>query len=117
MEGKEDPDDPYNLFQNVGSGDYFYFDAFPFNETNNHINQSQNLNQLDQNKENLDYLIFPWVDNNYDPFNVEDVDSHKNLMDCDKLLEKLSKFEENYNNLLKNNIMASPTASKKIFLN
>jgi hypothetical protein len=33
-------------------------------------------------------------------------------MDGDTLLEKIAKCEENYNNLIQNNIMASPTTSK-----
>src|SRR5690348_4735654 len=96
MEGKEEE---FDIFQNVDEEDFFYFDAFPFNNDDEQVDS-----------ENLSNLIFPWVDNNYDPFSGNE--NHKNFMDCDTLLEKITKCEENYNNILKSSVIDSATSSK-----
>ncbi len=72
-------------------------DAFPFN------------NSFTFQQDNEDFTnIFNFQDIDFfDPLNV-----HKNLMDGDQLLEKITKCEENYNNIIQYNLIASPTKSK-----
>lgn len=101
MEGQEEQDhfDLFNLFnqcqfENVGD----LLSAFPFNNT------------FEQEEENFNFFIFPGVEN-YD--HLENFhNQQQQIMQGGQLLEKISKCEENYNNILQNNIMASPTESK-----
>jgi hypothetical protein len=78
-------------------------DFFPF---------SNSFEPFEKENDNFNFFIFPDVED-YNPFSSFD---HKNPMDGDQLLEKITKCEENYNNLLQNNLMASPTASKLYFI-
>ncbi len=64
--------------------------------------------QQDQDFEN--FFIFPQAEN-FNPF--ESFENPKNLTNGDSLLKKITKYEESYKSILQNNIMASPTASKK----
>jgi hypothetical protein len=92
MEGK---DDEFMFFnQSVVE----LMEAFPFNNSFNFEQENQFEN----------FFIFPQADN-FDPF--EHLDNNKNLQNGDSLLQKLTKYEENYKMLLENNIMACPTSS------
>lgn len=72
---------------------------FPFND-----------NDIQIENENFNFFILPDVD----VFEINN--HHKILMDGDVLLEKISKFEENYNNIIQNNFMVSPTSSINYYL-
>jgi hypothetical protein len=98
MEGKNDEFDIFNEFHldNVEE----LLDFFPFN------------NSFDKGNENFNFFFSPNSDN-FSSFN----DHHKNFTDGDQLLEKINKYEQNYNNLIQYNLMGSPTASNQIQLN
>ncbi len=73
-------------------------DFFPFHD-------------LDLKKETNDFnfFILPNIDE-FQPINESP--NNKHLMDGDQILQKITKCEENYNNILQNNLMLSPATSK-----
>jgi hypothetical protein len=93
MEGKDDE----FMFFNQSVADIL--ESFPFNNTFIFQQEPENFNH---------FFIFP----DMDYFNP--LESSKNFLDGDQLLEKITKCEENYNNIIQYNLMASPTASKLI---
>jgi hypothetical protein len=93
MEGKNENFDIFNQCQFNDVEDLI--DFFPFS------------NSIENNNEDYKFFIFPDIEPLDDHFN-----NHKNLMDGDQLLEKINKCEKNYNNIIQNNLIASPTASK-----
>jgi hypothetical protein len=97
MEGNVDDFNLKDFFDNFNEVENI-FDAFPFN----------NPEYFEHDKNNFNFLIFPDVDD-WNPF----FDNNKNIMDSDQLLEKITKCEKNYNNIIQYNMIASPTVSKK----
>jgi hypothetical protein len=97
MEGNIDTDDGiFDFFKGFKfDGEDEFFDVFPFKDYE------------EQNDEgNFNFIIFPEIQ---DPL----FDNHKHLMDQDQLLEKITKCEQNYNNIIHSNMIASPTISVK----
>lgn len=98
MEGNVDDFNLKDFFDNFNQVENI-FEAFPFN----------NSEYFEQENNNFNFLLFP-DDDDWNPF----FDNNKNIMDSDQLLQKITKCEKNYNNIIQNNIIASPTVSKKI---
>jgi hypothetical protein len=97
MEGNSDNFNLKDFFEDFNQVENI-FDAFPFNNTE----------YFEQEKNNFNFFIFPDVDD----WNI--FDNNKNIMDSDQLLQKITKCEKNYNNIIQNNIISSPTISKLI---
>jgi hypothetical protein len=93
MEGKDDE----FTFLNRSVEDLL--DAFPFNNSFIFQQEPETFNH---------FFIFPEMDD-FNPFQ-----NPKNFLDGDQLLEKITKCEENYSNIIQSNLITSPTASKSL---
>jgi tRNA U34 5-carboxymethylaminomethyl modifying enzyme MnmG/GidA len=100
MEGNVDNFNLQDFFENFNQVENI-FEGFPFN----------NEEYFEQETNNFNFFIFPNEDD-WNPF----FENNKSIMDSDQLLIKITKCENNYNNIIQNNIMSSPTASKMKFI-
>ena len=85
----------FEFFKNYNIDEMELYKVFPFYDS--YENESK---QYD--------VIFPHM-------NFYNLDVHKNIMDGDQLLEKITQFEKSYSTIVQNDIMSAPTTSKIYF--
>jgi hypothetical protein len=95
MEGNEDE---FNIYSNnIFNNDINNYDVLPFGNTL-------------ETKENEDFC-WDFLNTDY----IYELKNNKTTMGGEEILEKLNEFENNYNRIIKTNIIEAPTISKNIF--